>query len=115
MEVIGGYVGKGHCEVLNAFKGTFPQAYECQPIIRQTYHDFIEAEERVKDIRIANVKTYTELIDENVLQKEMIRELNSKKDVEDVNLVDMILKYNDLTEEKKELFLLRTSAILKMI
>ena len=115
LETIGEEVGKGHCEVLNAFKGTFPQAYDNEDYIRDAYDDYMVNYKEVKTINSLNNKTTKELIIENLNLSKEIKILKAKKDSEDSNIIDLVFRYNDLTPEKKELFILRTSAILTMM
>ena len=115
LSTIGGYVGKGHCEVLNAFKGTFPQAYHNEDYIREAYDDYMNNYNNVKQINLLNEKTTKELIVDNLNLKKEVKILQSKKECEDKNIIDLVFKYNELTEEQKELFIIRTNAILKMM
>lgn len=115
LETIGSHVGRGHCEVLNAFKGTFPQAYSNEHYIKELYDDYMINYNKVKDIDLLNEKTTKELIIDNLNLKKEIKILQAKKECEDKDIIDLVFKYNNLSDENKELFLLRTDAILKMM
>ena len=115
LDEIGSYVGKGHCEVLNAFKGTFPQAYHSEVYISEAYDDYVNNYKESKDLVLANDKTVKELILENLNLQEDIKELKSKKDIDNKGINSLLIKFNELTEDKQDTFILRADAILKML
>ena len=107
--------GRDHATVLHNINNVYESAKKEKKCIGITYNEYVrnlgDAVNRL-DINKHSIK---ELIFINDSQLDTIRDLQSRKDLGDANIKELVSKYNDLTEEKKELFLLRTSAILKMI
>ena len=122
-EAIGEYSKRDRITARHSIVNTFPVAFESSGIIQKCYNDYKAKDNKIKLLIDGYESQETESLAvkiihlEDVLKQsqEVIKELKSKKDIDNKGINSLLIKFNQLTEDKQDTFILRADAILKML